>query len=414
MQGKQPKRAAVVPFWSLAIALCIGGAATMTTTTIVLGQQQQPPDQAAAMTLSRLRSLGQALQMYASDYKGFLPADFSLLKKMLPDDQITAATRDLIYVIPPGSRINRLRPAGQYPAAMNKPAMDQPLYILFVDGHVQGYVPISAGTVLTPAAAATRASTGMPPGVRPYATRAEPGADEDDANTPPPTTVPNDPTPALIGAWRTDAGPYVDATYQFNTDNTFTLTFVQGQQSQLRGQPIGRASGTWKLDGAGRTIVMTNTQSDTNFTQVGEEERADIAGLDEHALVLSTTDRKGKPEQIVLRKAIAFQKGKRDNEKIVGTWTSQGAMTLVLADSGVAILGPWKGEWSQRGQKLTLTLSMNAPQLPAAAGYHATSRPSPGYQNVTFSIDVLNDTTLAITGQLGGTQPQTMTLLRVK
>src|SRR5205814_2870154 len=114
---------------------------------------------------------------------------------------------------------------------------------------VQQYVPANIdGSAVPTTRASAAANPGMPPGVRPYAARPEPVAEMDDANTPPPTTVPNDPTAALIGAWRTDAGPYVAATYQFNADNTFTLTFVQGHQSQLRGQPIGRASGTWKLE----------------------------------------------------------------------------------------------------------------------------------------------------------------------
>jgi hypothetical protein len=217
-----------------------------------------------------------------------------------------------------------------------------------------------------------------------------------------------DVTPALAGAWRTNVDPYT-ATYQFDGDGKFVLTFALGPRSPMRGGMAGRASGTWKLDG--HALVMTNTQSDTPFTQVGEEERADVAGLDEHTLVLDTTNRKGKPEQIVLRRVVPFARGKHDDDKIVGTWNGEG-ITLVLADSGLAVLMGWKGEWSQHGKTLTMLMSTSAQRAgnPGAP----SSQPAGGYEKITFNIDLLDDTTLVVTGELGRPEQRTITLLRVK
>jgi hypothetical protein len=169
---------------------------------------------------------------------------------------------------------------------------------------------------------------------------------------------------------------------------------------------------------------MDNHDSNTPHTVAGEQEQAEVARVSETELVLSTTDKHGKPEEITLARGIPFARGKRDNEKVVGTW-HEGQMTLVLAESGMAVFGPLKGEWSQQGNKLLL----NLPPLDSRRNNAgpAGGAPAGALQQFELTVDLLDDTTLVLTGDVvtmlvprqqihpePPPRPQTITLLRVK
>ena len=340
----------------------------------------------------RLKEVGVALRMYAADNKAFLPPDLQSLSKYLGGK---VSTEGMVYVIGPGTRINRVRQPSTQPAVMlvSGEGNDE-VIIVYVDGHVQAYVKSDAreGAVITPGvAAATRAAAAAPMVVQ------NEGA--------PPAGVPADVAGGLIGAWQVNLGEFV-ATYHFKKEGTFVLTFVGAPGSSFGRLGAGAAGGTWTMEN--NKLVMTNTASDTSFTVVGEKEEAQVMGLNENTLVLKTTNRKGAEEHIVLRRTVPFEKGKNDNANIVGTWSAD-RMTLVLAESGMVVLGPMKGEWAQHGSKLTLVLSGEANQR--------GSGQAPGQAPTTldFTIDLVNETTLVLTGSLDeGRKPATMTFLRVK
>jgi hypothetical protein len=228
---------------------------------------------------------------------------------------------------------------------------------------------------------------------------------------------------ALTGAWKTEVGGF-EALYQFEHDGTFSLTFSPVSEARPGGYVLpgaGKAAGTWTLDG--RHLVMTNTASGTPFTVVGEEEEADVIRVSGAELVLRTTDRKGNPEEITFSRSVPFQKGQRENEKLVGTWNQQG-LTLVLAPSGLAVMGPFKGEWAQHGQTLTLMLQQPPASVRGGGGFGAAggSRPRsltaqatpPAPVKRELKIDLVDDTTLVLTGSVWQpSQPLTMTFLRV-
>lgn len=220
----------------------------------------------------------------------------------------------------------------------------------------------------------------------------------------------------IVGAWRTTVG-MLDATYQFNEDGTFSLTFTRSAKADgARGMPQTRpggvpspttsAGGTWRMDG--KRLVMTNTRSDNPLTVVGEQEDAEVLSVDANELVLRTTDIKGKLEDVRFERRSAFKKGARDDERVVGTWRGDQG-TLVLADKGLAAMLGTKGEWSQAGSRLAIKLTGRTTD-PRMMG-----RPVPTQSmDFDFTIDLVNDTTLVITGDWIGGQWQTLIFLRVK
>jgi hypothetical protein len=338
----------------------------------LVAQEQQQPRHSDLDPAARLHALGQALQMYVNQYKGFLPADLSLLAHVTGSEQLgQEAQRDFIYTVPPGTRIIRLKTPSQHAVALSKPKSDEPLVVLFADGQVRTYVP-----------ARTR-----------------------------PTTMPQDFAAAVRGAWQTKAGLHI-ATYQFNHDGSFTLTFVPDPAAgEVASSGTGTASGTWRQQG--KRLLMTNSASNSAFSIPGEQVDAEVVSLNETTLVLKTKNRKGQDEQVTLHRVGLLEKGKRDDDKIVGTWNAE-ALTLVLADSGMAVFGPSKGEWSQRGDQLLLSLDPS-PGAPGQHRFHDQRVAQEPRMNVTFRIELLNDTTLVITGAVRPEQQEhTFTFLRVK
>jgi hypothetical protein len=231
-----------------------------------------------------------------------------------------------------------------------------------------------------------------------------------------PTTRPaGNKSDGIVGAWRTSVG-MLDATYQFNDDGTFSLTFTpttKADRTAVRGMPQTRpgnapatttAGGTWRMEG--KRLVMTNTRSDTPLTVVGEREDAEVVRVDANELVLRTTDARRKVEDVRFERRTAFRKAARDDVRVVGTWRGDQG-TMVLANSGmVAMLGT-KGEWSQSGSRLAIKLT-GRPSDPRMGG-----RPVPSL-DFDFTIDLVNDTTLVVTGDWIGGQGQTLIFVRAK
>jgi hypothetical protein len=211
-----------------------------------------------------------------------------------------------------------------------------------------------------------------------------------------------------------------EATYQFDPDGRFTLTFVLASNTGIAADVAGAgvARGTWRLEG--KRLVMKNTDSTTHFTVVGEEEVAE-AEVSGGQLVMLTTDRKGQTERLTLRRvepSKPFAKGRIDKPQLVGTWQC-GSATLLIAESGLAVVGMQqlagvKGDWMQSGDQLDLLLSP-----PAARGDDPNrhERPHVGMPvpagRVRLTIDHLDDTTLVLTGPLLNSSPRTLTFLRV-
>ena len=122
---------------------------------VLLGQQQ--PDLEAA---GRLRSIGQAMHMYATENKGYLPANIGMLAGVIPKEMAERAQRDFVYLPPPGSLIRKVGATPQTPWVMTKPELDKPLIVLFGDVHVQAYVPAPPESAVPPfASTATGPST---------------------------------------------------------------------------------------------------------------------------------------------------------------------------------------------------------------------------------------------------------------
>jgi prepilin-type processing-associated H-X9-DG protein len=386
---------------------CNGLAAFIVMLTVAVATAATVAQEHPEQTANRLRSLGQAMQLYANENKGFFPPELKLTVKYLGSAEKAAEIqRDVTYAVAPGTRMSRLKRPATVPVALAPAAGGaETLAVLFADGHVQFYAAASAAQHADAAMKARDARLATRPAVNQPAAPAQPPA--------------GDLAQSLAGAWRVKVGLHV-ATYQFNPDGTFRLTFTPAERI---GYEIGSgtATGTWRINA--RTLVMVNHASDTAHTVAGETEQAEIASVSEAELVLKTTDKRGKPEEVTLARSIVFAKGKRDNEQIVGTWNT-GQFTLVLAESGMAVFGPLKGEWSQQGGKLLLNLpaiesrrqQAGPPGAPAAGAL----------QQHELTIDLVDDTTLVLTGELSAMlvprqqihepplRPQTMTLLRVK
>jgi hypothetical protein len=325
--------------------------------------------------------------MYSNEYKGHLPPDLAGAKPYLgegADASVARLQEDYVYAVQPGTRIVRIKSPGQHPVLVQKAEPGESILILFADGHVGRF---------TPAPAAPRGG-----GRAPENAAAQPAEQ------------------GILGAWQTTAGLH-DARYQFNADGTFTLEFTpsaklaqhQRQLPQTRPavppQPA-RAGGTWRIEG--KRLVMTNTSSTTPFTVVGEREEAELVSVGPNDLVLRTTDNRGQPEDVRLVRRTPFEKGKRDDQRIVGTWRSE-RLTLVIADSGLAAMLGAKGEWSQGGNHLAIKVTSPggvAPRTPDELRAIAAT-------DLDFTIDHLDETTLVMTGDLFGTA-HTLLLLRVK
>ena len=397
------KRPAVAAAVSL-VLLCVA---------IVPVHGQTRPAGSAAVNL---RQIGQAIHMYASDHKGYVPPDLGKLAKYVRESgldvfvsprrmtQIPPEVRakpeasaewfatqcDYVLTVPPGTRISRLRDPAQFPIVVEKPTNGGGVIaILYADGHVVEYADRNvAEPAGAPAASSPAPMAAAPPSTR-RAQAKGPGA-----------KLPADLPGALTGSWRLTQG--VDATYAFKADGTFTLTFLAS----------GQASGTWKLDG--NRLIMTNTATSTPYTVVGEQEDAEIVGVTDNALALRTTNRKGADEILVFEKIVPFASGKHDNPKIIGTWQADD-MLLVVAESGLFVMSGGmrtsKGQWSQQGNSLTILFERPS----TVPGNRRRVDPEPRSGEASLTIDLVNDTTLVLTGQvLGRPDHMPATFLRVK
>jgi hypothetical protein len=388
----------------------IGSAAAFLGAVVTLHAQTRPLGSSAG----NLLQVGQALMMYANDNKGHLPPDLGKLAKYVRGNlDVFTSPRggtplprevrekpeasadwfnsrcDYVLTVPPGTRLSRVREPGAFPLVIEKGSKGrEPIAILYADGHVVEYAAATA----PPTIARDEQPTASRPGAMTPATPATLPADVAAVAGKFPADLPA----ALVGAWRLTAG--VDATYQFDADGTFTLRFPGA----------GQAGGTWKLDG--KRLVMTNTTSGTPFTLVGEQEDAEIVGVTERALALRTTNRKGAEEVLVFQKIVPFPKGKHDNKMIVGTWQADNLL-LVLGESGLLVMsgGPrnMKGQWSQAGDMLTVLFDV------PAAGQRRIDR-EPTTRETSFTIDLVNDTTLILTGPFLQRAEGPVAFLRVK
>jgi prepilin-type processing-associated H-X9-DG protein len=396
-------------------------------------QAQPRPERSSA---ENLRNLGQAIMMYAADYKGHVPPDLGKLAKYVGGDldvfvsprRVTRMPEDVrakpessaewfntscdyVLTVPPGTRLSRLRQPEQFPLVVEKPSLhdEGTVAILYADGHVVDYAR---------SARPSRPGEG-PAGVAPLAAPAtsRPAALVPAPRTTQPATsavvgkLPRDLPTALFGTWRITLDPFVEATYRFNGDGTFSLTFAHTAPAANPAEAREHgAGGTWALDGA--KLTMTNTSSNTPYTVVGETEEAEIIGMNDTALAMRTTNRKGAEEVLVFVKVVPFAKGKHDNPKIIGTWQADNAL-LVLAESGLFVMnsgpGTMKGEWSQRGDQLMVLFTLP----PVAAGRRRID-PPPKNREVLLTIDHADDTTLVLSGAFLQRGDAPMTFLRVK
>jgi hypothetical protein len=124
--------------------ISIASALSMIAAAIVIAQTRP-----AETVPDRLRALGQAIQIYATENRGYVPNDLALLKQILHNDEfVQQAQKDFVYVATTRpTKIPQLRPMAQYPIAVSKPRDDKDaIWVLFVDGHVQEYVPVNGST----------------------------------------------------------------------------------------------------------------------------------------------------------------------------------------------------------------------------------------------------------------------------
>jgi prepilin-type processing-associated H-X9-DG protein len=240
--------------------------------------------------------------MYASQNRGFLPEKLSQLLPIGMDAKVFISGRrqvprevdpmtlkgealanwvdrqsDFVNLVPPATKINRLRNHALTPVAVERPGGNVAIAVLFADGHVEEY---SSGRKTTTREAPSDAR------------KHEPIQAPVVASAP---AVVGEAAGELVGSFVVAFGG-ISCRYDFKADHTFTLTFTGS-----RGFPGGgEAGGTWKLDG--RHLVMENTSSNTPFTIADETEEADVVEINGTELVLSTRDRHGKEERVTLRR----------------------------------------------------------------------------------------------------------------
>jgi hypothetical protein len=401
----------------------IGSVVALFGAVVALHAQTRPLRSSAG----NLLQIGQAVLMYANDNKGYFPPDLGKVTKYVKGDldlfvsprratEIPSEVRakpedsalwftmrcDYVLTVPPGTRLTRVRDMAQFPLVVEKGSEpDAPIAILYADGHVVEYGPQMprGGPAFraNPSAPASRpaALIPAPPSTQPATAGALVGK------------LPGNVASALAGSWRISFERVVQATYTFNPDGTFALAFAAVPPHS----PPGRASGTWKLDGT--RLVITNTASDTPYTVIGEQETAEVVGLTDDALALHTTNRKGTEEVMTFQRVIPFAKGKHDNPKVMGTWQADRAL-LVLAESGLAVMNAGgqsvKGEWSQRGGQLLILFD-----TPPPSDNRRRADPDARSREVSLTIDLVNDTTLVLTGPLLHSRDNApATFLRVK
>jgi len=406
----------------LAIALSV---ILVASAAVVVAHAQTPPTTRRASSYGNLLKIGQAVQMYASENKGHLPPDLGKLGRYLNNDldvfvsprratQVPPDVRekpdasaewfalrcDYVWTVPPGTRLTKIRPANQFPLVVERGTdeRDAHVAILYADGHVVEYEPhVARLPAFADRAPAPRASL-VP--ISPAPTSAPSSQ---------PTDVPENLAAALEGSWRIVIAGTMEVTYTFQPGGTFALVFTAAEGLM----PQGNASGKWRIDGS--RLVMTNTASNTPNTIVGEEEDAEIVGIDAQRLALRTTDRKGVEEVLVFQRVVPFAKGKHDNPHVIGTWQGDNVM-LVTAESGLLVLSAGgqttKGQWAQRGDQLLILFDVPAPQQPRQR--NPLLETPARTREVPVTIDLANETTLVLTGALLGRRDATMTLLRVK
>ncbi len=343
------------------------------------------------LAVNHLRSIGQAMMIYAAENKGYFPERLSAVVKYVSPETFLSGRRrqavdpktmsaeklaewidrdcDFAYVVPPMTKLAKLQPAHATPTVMER-TTGSVVAVLYADGHVTEIGQTTQPTARTPMAAAM--ATTLPAG---------------------------DLSQKLVGAWKI-AFQNVICVYRFNADGTFTL-----DADIAPGQPPAHSSGNWRVEG--RKLTIHNSASDSPVSIVGENEETEILGLSATQLVLANKDNKGKEERLLFSRELqAPAPIAIDKNKLAGTW--RGFTTLVLGPNGFAALdsggqGALKGTWVAEGNELDLQLAYPRQEIGGAEE-----------RMLRLSIDYLDDTTLVITGNVRGQQAGTIILGRQK
>jgi hypothetical protein len=106
------------------------------------------------------------------------------------------------------------------------------------------------------------------------------------------STQPQPPVHPIVGEWTIHIDPII-ATYRFNNDHTFVLTFRMPAARPITAD----AGGTWTIEG--NTLVLLNKWSHTPLTVVGEAESAQIMSIEADQMVLEHDDRRGRREPLM-------------------------------------------------------------------------------------------------------------------
>lgn len=162
----------------------------------------------------------------------------------------------------------------------------------------------------------------------------------------------------IVGTWRTDAWDLFGATYRFDNNGSFTLSFADLPMRTMNGSATHDATGTWTVND--KTLVMKNKTSNTPVTQVGEEESARIVSVSDDDLVLENVNRRGKTERITFYRLKPFVAGETDKPAIIGTWMSVPYdQPIEFTAAGEVIFStdpPQTGKWSQSGGVLRMLI----------------------------------------------------------
>jgi hypothetical protein len=98
------------------------------------------------------------------------------------------------------------------------------------------------------------------------------------------------PSHPIVGMWRSNAPDLFGATYRFDNNGSFTLSFPSAPLRPIGGAATHDVTGTWTMQN--KTLVMKNKTSTTPLTIVGEEESGVIVSLSNDDLVLENVNRK--------------------------------------------------------------------------------------------------------------------------